>query len=424
MKLALAYSTKDHVELTKQTWPRLVESIPERRPPHIDFLWADASNTAEAVEYWDEQNIANEIAECVTGGADAAIAWKLSKALRSPENYTHIGLLENDVLLDEDWFEPTMQLFEKGKQDGLEVGAVSARSYVDRVLIQRDGWAIMHNIGAGMVIFTRKAAELVLRSFRTHWWPDNVKLFAQLAGIDLRTYACFRGQEQFVTTDWGWEAQLARHGLASLALTPAKCRMIGQVPPLKEQGLELVDDSDKYIDRGPWSSDPKVFEQYRDNLQKISDGDYKPELPGIIHRDGAGMLFFPHQLGYLAGGPTWQGTLELHWSQGFGPFAYRAGPDGAFLSVRISGSASYLLTGGTVGAKVAITDTRSGFNFKPDLPPEEGHPISIGVPGGPVPRKIRLEMGEGAVFYGLSTTNPQMLDDKFRFDWSQLPEAK
>ena len=106
--------------------------------------------------------------------------------------------------------------------------------------MQRDGYAVMHNIGAGVVIFTREAAEIVLRTFRTHWWPDNVKLFAQLSGIDLRTYAAFRGNEQWVTTDWGWEAQLARHGLASLALTPAKCSMIGQDPPLHEQGLELA----------------------------------------------------------------------------------------------------------------------------------------------------------------------------------------
>jgi hypothetical protein len=33
-------------------------------------------------------------------------------------------------------------------------------------------------------------------------------------------------------------------------------------------------------------------------------------------------------------------------------------------------------------------------------------------------------MAEGAVFYGLSCDEPQMLDTTFRFDWSQLPEAK
>jgi hypothetical protein len=415
MKLAIAYSTKDQVELTEQTLPILADNS------HA-LYWCDGSRSEEGQDYFRRNagrcNGANGV---LYGGADAAIAWKLSTMLGSSNDYTHIGLIENDVLLDGDWLEPTMELFEKGLKDGLEVGAVSPRSYVDRVLIQRYGYACMHNIGAGAIIFTREAAELILRSFRTHWWPANRLLFAHLSGIDLATYACFRGQEQWVTTDWGWEAQLASHGLASLALTPAKCQMIGQVPPLAEQGLELTRFSGGKLEV---AEDKKPFELYRSNLQKIRDGIYKTELPGIIHRDGSGMLFFPHQLGYLAGGPTWQGALELKWSQGFGPFAYRAGPGGASLSLRVSGSASFLVTGGSAGARVALTDTRSGFNFAPDLPANMETFAAINVPGGPVSREIKMEMAEGAVFYGLQTTDPQLLDDKFGFDWMQLPEAK
>jgi hypothetical protein len=338
--------------------------------------------------------------------------------LRSGANYTHIGLLENDVLLDEDWFEPTMELFEKGKADGLSVGAVSPRSYVDRVLIQRDGWAVMHNIGAGFIIFTREAAEIVLRSFRTSWWPTTRLLWAQLSGIDVATYAAFRGNEQWTTTDWQFETQLASHGLASLALTPAKCRMIGQNPPLEQQGLKLVAADD------PMNWNDEAFEIYRGNLLAIRAGVHQIELPGIIHRDGTGMLFFPHQLGNLAGLEPWQGSLELQWAQGWGPFAYRTGPGGASLSVRTSGSCSFHVTGGTTGARVAITDTRSGFNFAPDLPGGMQQFGSINVPGGPVPRQITMEMSEGAVFYGLQTADPQLLDSTFRFSWDQLPEAK
>jgi hypothetical protein len=196
--------------------------------------------------------------------------------------------------------------------------------------------------------------------------------------------------------------------------------MIGQNPSLEEQGLELTPPGYS----SPMIKNPAAFNLYRGNLQNIRDGLYKTELPGIIHRDGSGMLFFPHQLGYLAGGPTWQGTTELQWQQGFGPFAYRAGPGGASLSVRIAGSCSYLVSGGITGAKVAITDTRSGFNFAPELPANMDTFASINVPGGPVPRTATMELSEGAVFYGLSTTDPQMLDSTFRFDWQQLPEAK
>jgi hypothetical protein len=418
MKLVIGFSTKDQLALTEQSWERLVHSLP-KYDPIIQVLWADASKTAKAVEYWDEQASALDIAECVTGGADAAIAWKLTKALQV-RDATHIMLLENDVLLDEDWFEPTMALFEKGRAYGLAVGAVSARSYVDRVLIQRNGYAVMHNIGAGMVVFTREAAETILRSFRTHWWPTNRLLFAQLSGIDLATYACFGGRDQWVTTDWGWEAQLASHGFASLALTPAKCQMIGQVPPLEQQGLEMTGSGSDLMHV---ARDDVAFEMYRCKLAAVRRGGFKTDLPGTIHRDGAGMLFFPHQLGYLAGGPSWQGTLELQWSQGFGPFAYRAGPGGASLGLHISGSSQLLVTGGVAGARVAVRDTRSGFNFAPELPPATDI-ISLNVPGGPVPRKITLELGEGAVFYGLQTADPQMLDTTFRFNWRQLPEAK
>jgi hypothetical protein len=275
----------------------------------------------------------------------------------------------------------------------------------------------MHNLGAGMVVFTREAAEIVLRSFRTHWWPANRLLFAHLSGVDLATYAAFRGNDQWVTTDWGWEAQLASHGLASLALTPARCNMIGQCPPLAQQGLELT--LGGIIER----RSEQAFKTYRARLGDLRRKETSTDLPGTIHRDGAGMLFFPHQLGYLAGGPAWLGTLELQWSQGFGPFAYRAGPGGATLALHLSGSSSFLVSGGVAGARVAIKDTRSGFNFAPTLPPSH-EPASLNVPGGPIPRKIVLELAEGAVFYGVQTADPQMLDVTFRFEWSQLPEAK
>lgn len=409
MKLAFAYSTKDQVELTKQTIAPLIIR------PELDLYWVDGSDTQAGRDFPHAYMDVNLFLG-IRGGADAAIAWKLTTLLKAPEKYTHIGLIENDVLLDPDWLEPTMALFGKGKQDGLVVGAVSARSYADRVLIQRDGYAVMHNVGAGMVIFTREAAEIVLRSFRTHWWPDNRKLFAQLSGIDIGSYACFGGQEQFITTDWGFEAQLASCGLATLALTPAKCRMIGQVPSLKEQGLEIVE---SWI---PERVSEKGFDAYRANLDEIRSARLKPSGLHIIHRQGGGMLFFPHQMSYLRES-EYEGAWRLKWSQGFGPFAYRVGPGGASLSARISGSCSFLVSGGENGASVSITDTRSGFKTDPQLPSEQGSFVEVNVPGGPVPREITLQANEGAVFYGLQTVDPQMLGTTFKFDWSRLPEV-
>ncbi len=400
MKLALAYSSKDKVEQTEKTWLLIND---------MDFVWCDGSTTEEGKRVAGRYGAAR-----VLGGADAAIAWKLSTLLASPEQYTHIGLIENDVFLDSDWFEPTMQLFEKGKEDGLSVGAVSARSYTDRVLIQKAGYAVMHNIGAGFIIFTREAAEIVLRSFRTNLWADNVRLFAQISGIDIRTWMGFQ-EQQLTTTDWQFEAQLARHGLATLALTPAKCLMPWEDTSVSTM-LNLTD--------GPVEArrDDAAFKKYVGTLHLLRKGIYKIDEPGIIQRFGSGMLIYPHQLGYLAGGPQWQGNLELQNSQDHGPFAYRAGPEGASLGLRVSGISSFLVSGGVNGAQASIRDTRSGFNFDPQLPAMDGF-AELNVPGSPVPRAVTLELSEGAVFYGIQTVDPQMLDTTFRFDWSQLPEA-
>jgi hypothetical protein len=412
MRLAIAYSTKDQVELTKQTFPVL------RDGQHALF-WCDGSRTEEGQKYFRENaGICSGGNGKLYGGADASIAWKLSTLLNLPQEFTHIGLMENDVLLENDWLAPTLTLFDIGKAEGLDIGAVSPRSYVDRVLIQRDGYACMHNLGAGAVIFTREAAEIVLRTFRTGWWPDNVRLFAQLSGIDLRTYAAFRGNEQTITTDWQFESQLARHGLACLALTPARCQMVGQTPSLEEQGLELTTHASPLKRR-----DEQAFEAYRTRLHRVRQSDYKLAGPGVIHQTQEGQLFFPHQLGNLAGGAAWSGRLGLKWSQGFGPFGYRAGEGGASLSLRVSGICSFLLTGGDAGASVTIEDTRSGFKFSPNLPAMMEQAASVAVPGSPVPRQIMMQMNEGAVFYGLACTDPQLLDDSFRFDWQQLPEA-
>ena len=414
MRLAIAYNTMNKLALTKQTFPVL-------RDGQHALLWSDGSTDPDALAFFEQnRGLATKSYAGVRGGADAGIAHSLTRLLQHPANYTHVGLVESDVLLDPDWQVSTMALFKQGAADRLHVGAVSARSYTDRILIQRDDYAVMLNVGAGMIVMTREAAQIVLETFATGWWPSTRYLFAQVSGIDVATFACFRGNEQFTTSDWQYEAQLARMGYATLALTPAKASMVGQVPPLHEQGLTLT--------QGPVDArrDEQAFEFYRDRLERLG-----PSAKGVmlsdgwpvLRREGNGLLIFPHQISYLSES-LWSGTLELVWTNGYGPFSYRAGPGGASLSAHISGSCSFLVTGGTTGGKVAITDTRSGFNFAPELPANMDQFASIQVPGGPVPRWITCEMAEGTVFYGLQTADPQMIDTTFRFDWSQLPGAK
>lgn len=407
MRLAICYSSKNQLELTEQTLPRAL-LVP--RGVESSLIWCDASTDTEARKLASRYNASMD----VRGGADAAIAWKLTKALADP-SYTHIMLLENDVLLDPAWFEPTMALFEKGKAEGLHVGAVSPRSYVDRILIQRDGYAVMHNIGAGAIIFTREAAEIVLRTMRTAWWPTGRYLFANLCGIDIGTYAAFACNQQYVTTDWQFEVQLARHGLAALALTPAKCQMIGQNPPLAQQGLEITTGPvERFANDEALGNFVRMMDGIRQGKIDIS------EIVGPFHKQMGQTLFFPHQVGYLF---AQQQGWRSKWTQGWGPFSYAAGPGGASLTVRCSGSISFLLSGGAEqAANCRVVDAHSGFEATPALPPFTGEFIEVTVPGGSLPRTVALGLSEGGVFYGVSCTDPQMLDANYSFDWTKLPE--
>ena len=113
MKLAIAYSTKDRRDLWAQSLPVLALK------PGYDFHIIDGSEStwrpklAPALKWYTfHPNI--------RGGADAGIAASLSILLNHEAQYTHVGLLENDFLLDADWFEPTIELFEKGKRMDLK----------------------------------------------------------------------------------------------------------------------------------------------------------------------------------------------------------------------------------------------------------------------------------------------------------------
>ena len=403
MKVAIAYLTKDRVELTKQTFPAL-------RDGQHALYWFDGSSDAEALAYFAKYEV---LATCVfpniKGGADAAIVFALTKMLASPVDYEVVGLCENDVLLHDGWFEKTIALFGKGADDGLEVGAVSPRAYVDRVLIQRDGWAVMHNLGAGVVLFTRKAAQLVLANYRNGWWTDNRAIFAQLSDLDVGRYAAFRGNEQWTTADWHFDAILAQHGLASLAFTPCAVDMIGQDPPLKDQGLELVRAE---TDR----RDDLAFARFAARTEAIRIGVWRPETVKPIWHHHGYHIYFAHQLPDAERMGDWR----LIWSQGFGPFAYVANEQGCQITAMVFGPVTFMVAGGKTGAKVTIKDLNSGYEISPELPVGEKQIAQLQVPGGMTYRQLILTCAKGAVFYGIQTVEAQPTTDQ-KFDFHSLP---
>lgn len=426
-RVAIAFLTKNRVDLSRQTVEPLL------RRDKFDLWWMDGSKTEAGRTFAAKNFFGREVhfhyRGNVVGGADAAIVYALTALLDAPvihpdeslgiariQTYSHIGICENDVLLDADWFEPTMALFEQGARDGLSVGAVSARAYEDRVLIQRDGYAVMHNLGAGVVIFTREAARLVLDNYRTTFTSENRAAFSQLSGIDIGSYWAFRGSEHWLTVDWSFDKVLASHGLCSLALTPCKATMIGQDPPLEDQGLKLIGKDQA----GAYGGGSQEFETFRDRTRDIREGSLQISTR-LYYRDPAGAyLIFPHQLQEIGG--SYEGEWRLKWSQGFGPFVWKAEQPGASLSVPVFGPAELLFLGGPEGGQIQIVDD-SGFTARPDLPPEKsGSVVSIMLPGNMSYRTVRVTaLSAGICFYGLRTREAQPWLPNVRFDHSVLP---
>ena len=424
-RVAIAFSTKDRVELSKRTIEPLLQS------DKFDTFWFDGSDTEEGQSFpFVEGNPVKEIRHNVRGGADAAIVYALTEMLSKTYThsgmkygaYTHVGLVENDVLLQGDWYEKTVELFEIGQRDGLRVGAVSARCYEDRILIQRPDYAITHNVGAGMVIFTEFAARLILKHFRTGWTNANRLLFSQLSGIDIGSYWAFRGGLHACTADWHWDSVLAAHGLAVCALTPSPVEMIGQVPSLKEQGLTLATKS--VTDR----IDDDAFQRYCDCMEAVREGKFKPAWPGLFHSEGSGCVIFPHHLPYIGGSyrnsDRIYGDWFLKWAMGFGPFTWKAGEDHPQFHVPILGACDILISGGEKGGKVKVIDKSSGFEASPTIQPEgdQGQVLALNVPLSCGYREIEVTcLSPGVIFYGIKCREPQPYNPTLSFDHSWLP---
>lgn len=404
-KVGVYFSTCDRTELSRQSVEPLLDQA------GWDLHWCDGSKTDEGKKLPDRFNF-KWMHRNICGGSGPAIIYALTDMLRA--GYEFGGLCENDVLLDKDWFRPTMGLFEVGKRDGLEVGAVSARSYEDRLLIQRDGYGIMHNIGAGFIIFSRQAAEIVLQTYRTVWTTENRLLFAQLSGIDLGSYWAFKGAEHFLVADWNFDRVLAANGLASLALTPNRATMLDQdIGPL---GLKYADGNFEL------AKNPAAFEMYRDKLLQIRLGKLEPGINYPFYFDGHADTIFPHQIPQIGG--SYVGTWHVRDFLGFGPFCWKAGQGYPELVVPVLGPCDIIVSGGEHGGKFRVEDEQSGYSAEPMLPIETpSNFLQLSVPSSAAAyRNIRLTaLSPGICFMGLKTKEPQPYLPHIKFDYSTLP---
>lgn len=403
-RVAIAYSTKDRVELTRQTIKPLLKQ------KGWDLHWFDGSSTKEGktfykkfdFKYWHPN---------VTGGSCRYIVHALTTLLDS--NYDFIGLVENDVLLHDGWFDDCMELFERSNREGLVAGAVSARTYEDRVLIQRQGYAVMHNLGAGCIILRRHAAELILKQYRTGMSAENRRLFAVLSGVDIGGYWAFRGSDHMLVADWTWDRMLAQDGMCSLALTPAKAT---QLEDIEAMGLKLATEpiSERVNDQ--------AFAAFQERTTQIRSGEFAfAKRPNdFLYHDNM-WTFFAHQLPMLGG--VYAGDWRFKWSMAFGCFAWQAGENQPTLTIRLTGPCHFLLSGGDKGAVVRVED-ETGYKIEPQLD-MEGHNravLQLFVPGFVAYRQIKVTaLQPGATVYGVRTRDPQPYLPDVGFDFNTLP---
>jgi hypothetical protein len=419
MKLALALLTKDKPELTKRSIEPLLQ------PGKFDLWWIDGSVTEAGRELpWQGDFPGVKVVhQDVRGGPDAAIVYALTRMLEHANGYSRIGLCEQDVQLHPDWFGPTAALFDRGRDAGLEVGAVSARCYEDRVFVQSDGFALAHNLGAGQIILTREAARLILDNYRTGYTTDNRLTFCQLSGLDIAQWWAFRGSENPITADWHFDTILARHGLASLALTPSLATMLDQ--DIASQGLKMADG------RYDLLRNEKAFDTFSNRTARIRGKAWEPLGSRIQHVGGA-YIYFPHQIPGIGG--TYSGDWRLKWCQGFGPFVWEGGNveehyaghgnvGEAYpaLEVPVLGPCEVLLGG---QGKARVTDTHSGYSIDTS-PADAGQGIlQVPVPSGVSYRVVRAEaLAPGVAFYGIRTRESQPWLTGYRFDHTQLPKV-
>jgi len=411
VKIAIAYLTKDQPELTKRTFPQL-------HSPKYDVWWFDGSKTEEGQQLPQQYPWVKGIHSYILGGPDAAVAYALTTLLKA--GYEYIGLCENDVFLASDWFESTFALFNRGHADGLCVGAVSPRCYVDRILFQRDGYAVCHGLGWGMQIMVRQAAELALANMRTSYSLENRRTFAKLAYVDIGDWWAFRQNATWLCADWGNDRMLAEHGLASLALVPSPVTMIGQNPPLAAQGLAIAE--------APLENfrHDKQFKLFADNLKAVNTSVRSLNTSWEFHDLSNGTwTYFAHQLRKLGG--KYSGDWKLRFLQGFGPFAWEArSTEKSFpsLEITVMGSCDFICSGGEKGGQVRVRDLFSRYECSPVLPPETLNPqvTNVVVPAGMSYRHLKFEaLTPGVALYGIRTREPQPYECHEHFNHTWLP---
>jgi hypothetical protein len=218
--VGFAFSTKDRVDCTLRTLASL------ETEGSFDLIWIDGSDTAGGKALPGSIKPRNfslvEVHKEVKGGPDKAIRFGLKRLLEL--GYDYCGLIENDVLFRPGWYADLMGLFELGRREGLRVGAATVRTIDGRVMIYRPQYALMWYMGASIVLFTKEAARIILRTYKLTSSQELGAFFKQQLGVDLsKVWELWMDKRnRSIGCDGAFAMQLYRYGLSSVGTIPAK----------------------------------------------------------------------------------------------------------------------------------------------------------------------------------------------------------
>lgn len=341
--IAISLSTKDRPELTQQTLPALTAES------GFDLFWFDGSRTAKGRSLaLAAESLSNlrELHLDVVGGPDAAIVCALSRMYEL--GYAYCGVIENDIQLHPGWFGKLMALFEQGRDAGLHVGAVTARSIAKRVLFQRPEFCVLFNAGAGMLVLTREATRVVLDTYRTSTAEEIRDVFLACTGRDTAPVWELpppdpRRPAYPTSADWWYDAALQLYGMCTLGTVPTMAENV-------DADLRVLIGSDYVWGRMASSeSEDAVFAASVERQQQRRARADQPDLYTTTHTylfDAQARVWtvFPHQA-VGPGGARTQGTWSMQWTQAFGPFSYRSDQPGSAFSFELCGAGCSIVMG-------------------------------------------------------------------------------
>jgi hypothetical protein len=306
----------------------------------FDLLWFDGSRTDDGRRLPHvlarDLGCLREIHGDVVGGPDFAIFPALARMVAL--GYEYCGLIENDVKLAPGWFEAMRALFDQGRADGIEVGAVAPYAFARWVLYNRGGYAVTMVSGATAVLFSRRAAQLVLDHYRTTTTRELYDWMAFVSGKDMRPPGEAAADTR-VSSDLAYDVTLQRHGLAILAAVPPRARLM--------DGEDLAHANlGGYCQPAPGAAvarDAESFARFADRLREFGAAARR-------HGRGAGVPYvfmpsmgfwcvFMHQILFARGSPArLGGRWRFVWEKFDGPFALEACEPGAELSFTLHGA--------------------------------------------------------------------------------------